>query len=224
MSVTWSDIADQLESRARRLSVPDDIGDLVLSAYGCLQQLVETYDIAAYVVHNDAMFATRAGERRCMLPEDFGRLLHPRDELGPGVVGTGTSGLWLWDGTNRPFPLRYQEPVAFRSAQNAEERRPTTFTLSGRQLLLDPLPDAVYTGQGVYVAQVARPDLDLQGEVLLDEPQFLVSATLYQIAADRGIPQAQSLEKEHLRQLSSMVNNAARLRQKFHTATWASRR
>ena len=59
--------------------------------------------------------------------------------------------------------------------------------------------------------------------MLLDEPQFLVVATLYQIAADRGIPQAGSLEKEHMRQLSALVNNAARAKQKFFTNRWPMR-
>jgi hypothetical protein len=228
MTTRWTDLADMLEGRAKRLGIPDDIGDLLLAAWNVLQNMVDTYDLPSFLVNNDAMFQTLPGHTTYPLPEDFGRLLATTDQLYLGASGeTGQSGIFLARGTDRPFSLSFMEAIAFRNQATREWNKPQHFTLSGRMLVLDPPPDAIggtnYIGQGVYMASVPRPDLDLQGEILLNEPTAIVSATLYQVASDRGLPQAQALEKEHTAMLSAVVNNAARMKLKLHTQRWPVR-
>jgi hypothetical protein len=73
------------------------------------------------------------------------------------------------------------------------------------------------------MAAVQRPDLNLQDEIILDEPTALVAGTLYQIAADRGLPQAATLKDEFASLLSAVVNNAARKKLRYFYPRWPSR-
>jgi hypothetical protein len=227
MAFRWSDFADLVEARMRRLGLADDIADAILVGWSVLQNFVDTYDLPAYYRFNDAIFRTRTDETTYPVPEDFGRLLMVRDQLFLGTPGTGQSGLFLAGGTLSPFPLHYDAPIAFRSGARAQRGKPHHFTLSGRQLILDPPPDDNqgddYVGQGVYMARVERPDLSLEGEIYLDEPSVLVAATLYQLAADRGVPQVQTLLVEQKALLGALVNNAARARMKLFTQRWPAR-
>ena len=228
MTTRWSDIADMLEGRAKRLGIPDDVADMLLAAHNVLQNIVDTYDLPSYLVNNDAMFQTLPGHTTYPLPEDFGRLLGTTDQLYTGASGsTGQSGLFLVGGSDKPFPLHFVEAIAFRNQATREPNKPQHFTLSGRQLVLDPPPDTNggenYIGQGVYMACVTRPDLDLEGEILLPEPTAIIAGTLYQIASDRGLPQAAALEKEHTALLSAVANNAARAKLKLHYQRWPTR-
>lgn len=227
MSFRWMDFADQIESRMRRLGVPDDVADALLVAHNVLQNFVDVYDLPGYHRFNDAMFQTLSGQTTYPLPEDFGRLLKVRDQLFLGTPGTGQSGFFLAGGDLAPFPLNYDEPIAFRNGVRSQRGKPHHFTMSGRQLILDPPPDDNkgdnYLGQGVYVAKVERPDLGLEGEIYLEEPSVLISATLYQMASDRGLPQVQTLLAEHTSLMSAMANNAARARTKMYTMRWPVR-
>ena len=222
MSFIWADVADLLEGRSRRLKLEDDIADLLMAAYGILQEIVDTYDLAAYTCFNESIFTTVADERTYALPDTFGRLLHAHDELAANVPGKGQSGLLLDDGGGgTPTDLLYEEPIIFRRERHLTSGTPATFTLSQRTLVLDPAPDAVYTGLGVYIARVERPDLD--ADVLLDEPTVLVARTLAQVAGDRGLPQAQQLQLESDRLMSALVNNHHRAKQKFFSSRWPIR-
>ena len=227
MAFRWSDFADQAEGRMRRLGMPDDVADAILVGWSVLQNFVDTYDLPAYYRFNDAIFSTTPGGSTYPLPEDFGRLVKVRDQLFLGSPGSGQSGLFLSGGTVAPFPLSYAEPIAFRGGRREQWGKPSSFTLSGRQLVLAPVPDdnagANYLGEGVYMARVERPDLSLEGEILLEEPSVLVTATLYQMASDRGLPQSASLLIEQKALLGALVNNAARNRTKFYTQRWPTR-
>ena len=170
---------------------------------------------------------TQPGARSCPLPDDFGRLLHTRDEVTPGLPGPGSSGLFVRGSTtDRPLPLQYRETLAFRQLRTLTHSRPQYFTFAQeggqRTLVLDPPPDTNagtnYTGEGVYIARVERPDLEDQ--VLLDEPTVIVAGVLAQIAGDRGLTQAQSLTAEYRMLLSAMVNNQARQRTKMYSQRW----
>lgn len=208
------------------MGIPDDIADLLLGAYGILQEIVDIYDLSGYTVFNEAIFTTVTDERTYALPDNFGRLLHSHDEIAPNVPGKGQSGLLLDDGTGgTPSDLVYEEPIIFRRGRSLTSGAPATFTLSQRTIILDPAPDsnsaANYTGLGVYIARVERPDLD--ADVLLDEPTILVARTLAQVAGDRGLPQAQMLKAESDRLMSALVNAQARLRQKYFSSRWPIR-
>lgn len=227
MTMRWSDLADMLESRAKRIGLPDDVSDLILSAWNVLSNFVDVYDLPSYIVTNESLFQTLPGHTTYPLPEDFGRLLSTKDQQYLNVGGTGDSGIYLSGGSVSPFPLNYVEPIAFRRQSTLEANKPQHFTISGRQLVLDPPPDTNggnnYLGQGTYMACVVRPDLDLQGEILLPEASSIVASVLYQIASDRGLPQAASLEKEHTALLSAVVNNAARARLRYFYPRWPQR-
>jgi hypothetical protein len=228
MTTRWFDVADMMEGRAKRLGIPDDTGDLLLAAWNVLQNMVDAYDLPSYMLNNDAMFQTLPGHTTYPLPDDFGRFLGTTDQLYLGASGsTGQSGLFLAGGTEKPFALPFREAIAFRNQATLELGKPQQFTLSGRMIVLDPPPDtnggANYIGQGVYMACVQRPDLGLEGDILLNEPTALVAATLYQIASDRGLPQAAALEKEHTAMLSALVNNAARAKVKLYQQRWPVR-
>ena len=228
MTMRWVDLADMLEGRAKRLGIPDDAADLLLAAWNVLSNMTDTYDLPSFMVQNDAMFQTLPGHTSYPLPEDFGRLLGTTDQLYLGASGeTGQSGIFLVGGTDKPFPLPFREAIAFRNQATLEWNKPQHFTLAGRRIVLDPPPDANkganYIAQGVYMASVLRPDLDLEGEILLNEPTALVAATLYQVASDRGLPQAAALEKEHTAMLSAVVNNAARQKLKLHYPRYPTR-
>lgn len=229
MAFSWADFADIVEGRARRIGLPDDVGDLLMTAYGCLQQLVDIYDLAAYTVHNDAMWRSEAGQHAYRLPDDFGRLLHIHQQARVSFGGTGASGVFVAGGTlTTPRPLRYCEPMPFFQGRSTTNGTPFQFTLSQRQILLDPPPDtnagSHYTGRGVYIARVTRPDMDLGDPILLDEPSALVAMTLAQLAGDRGLPQAGSLGQEYQRLLSALVTNQHRLRQQFYQQRAPGRR
>jgi hypothetical protein len=222
MAFTWADVCDLLEGRSKRMGIADDIADLLMAAYGILQEIVDTYDLSAYTVFSESIFVTVADERTYALPDDFGRLLHSHDEVAPNVPGKGESGLLLDDGTGgTPSDLIYEEPIIFRRSRSLTSGPPARFTLSQRTLVLDPAPDAVYTGLGVYIARVERPDLD--ADVLLDEPTILVARTLTQVAQDRGLPQAQMLKLESDRLMSALVNNQHRAKQKYYSSRWPIR-
>jgi hypothetical protein len=227
MAFRWSDFADIIESRMRRIGLVDDIADAILVGWSVLQNLVDTYDLPAYYRFNEAMFQTLPGATTYPLPEDFGRLLKTRDQMYLGTPGTGQSGLFLAGGTLTPFPLNFDEPIAFRNGARAQHGKPSHFTLAGRQLVLDPPPDDNkgdhYLGQGVYMARVERPDLSLEGDIYLDEPSVLVTATLYQMAADRAMPQMQTLLVEQKALMGALVNNAARARQRYFYQRWPVR-
>ena len=227
MTMRWTDVADLLESRAKRLGIVDDVADLILSAWNVLQNFVDVYDLPSYIVTNESLFQTLPGHTSYPLPEDFGRLLSTKDQQYVGTGSTGDSGIYLAGGSVSAFPLNFVEAIAFRRQSTREPNKPQHFTISGRQLVLDPPPDsnggANYLGQGTYMACVVRPDLDLQNEILLPETTAIVASVLYQIASDRGLPQAAALEKEHTALLSAVVNNAARTRQKYHYPRWPTR-
>jgi len=227
MATRWLDISDMLEGRGKRLGLPDDSADMVLAAWNVLQNIVDTYDIPSYMVNNDSMFQTLPGRTSYPLPEDFGRLLGTSDQQYLNVGGTGDSGLYLAGGSTKAFSIAFREAIAFRSQSTLQQGKPSHFTLSGRQIVLDPPPDtnggANYLAQGVYMAAVQRPDLDLQDEIILDEPTALVAGTLYQIASDRGLPQAAALKDEYASLLSAVVNNAARKKLKMFYPRWPAR-
>jgi len=227
VAFTWGDFHDIVGARLRDMGVENDVLDMLMRGYVLLQQLVDTYDLAAYTVQNDAMFLTMAGHREYPLPEDFGRLLHVHDEVRSGLSGAGESGVFLrWGPAGSLTALRYRDPILFRQQASTQASVPQTFTLGQhggmRALLLDPSPDnkdgIPYLGEGVYIARVERPDLD--DPILLDEPTLLVAGVLAQLAMDRGLPQAQMLQADYQRYLSALVNNAHRVKQQFSTARW----
>jgi hypothetical protein len=227
MTTRWIDLADMLEGRAKRLGLPDDTADLLLAAWNVLQNMTDTYDLPSYMIQNDAIFQTLPGQTTYPLPEDFGRLLGTSDQQYINTGGTGDSGLYLAGGSSSAFSIVFREAIAFRSQSRLQQGKPSHFTLSGRRIVLDPPPDtnggAHYLCQGVYMAAVQRPDLNLQDEIVLDEPTAIVAGTLYQMAADRGLPQAATLKDEYTALLSAVVNNAARKKLKYFYPRWPAR-
>jgi len=189
-----------------------DDGELRIGVYFTLQRIVDRYDLDSYTVMSDGMVMTNAGQERYPLPEDFGRLVHPR--------GTKISGLLIYDGSSTT-DLVYKIPQDFIRLERTQQGRPSTFTILGRDMLLNPLPDANgttnYTVRGSYIREVARFKDD--DPVLLHEPTVLVAMTLYQVAADRGMVQANALLVETQQALTSLVGGQARTRQQFYQSS-----
>ena len=231
MALTWGDVSDLLEMRARDVGILDDAAALVLRAYGVLQQTLDTYALPAYTATAVTIGTTSLGVRTMALPTDFGRPLPPYRQLqrAGGNPGTGQSGFFLLDGTGSRSALRMMNELEFRQQLSATTSRPYRFTRQGRSIILDPPPDnnngSNYTIEASYIKQVPRPTLGgpsggLDDVVLLDEPGFLIPATLAQIAADKGLSQAGTLANEAHAMLSALINNRARQNQQYYQQQW----
>jgi hypothetical protein len=223
--MTYGELSDLLEMRARRLGIMDDATEFLLTSYSVLQRLVDAYDLPPYIVTNPVVAVTVAGQRTYPFPDDFGRPLHAFRQLSQagGMPGSGLSGFFLQVSTGSAQPLPQVDALTFNQSLSTQSTRPARFTRSRRTMVLDPAPDtnggSNYTISASYVAKVERPT-SLDDDILLDEPMFLVDMSLYQLALDRGLPQAAGLEKAALQSQSALVANAARQKQQFYTHTW----
>lgn len=204
----WGELLDILELRARHLNLGVDAIELELALYNQLMATTDLYLLSAFMVRSDALFRTSTGVERYPMPEDFGRLLPQQAPF--------RSGIKLFDGTSE-HELTYKEPIDFFELDRSTTGRPGYFTLMDRAWWLNPPPDAnggtPYIGRGLYVRRIDRIELD--DDVPLGQPSVLITSALWQIAADKGLPQAASLAQERLQALSALVNDEARRQQQF---------
>lgn len=216
----YSDLLDILLIRARRLRLGEAVvNELEAAMFDTLVWLSDTYDLDAFITLDDAMYLTSTNQETYSLPSDFGRLLHP---VKPNSSHDALSGLYAYDGTSL-LPLTYKHPLEWNDLDRttAGATAPSTFTIMGRTLYLNPLPDAngtaAYRGRGQYIK--ALEPFELDEEVLLDHPHVLVSQTLFRLAGDTPEMPANTLTllaREATRDLTALVNDQARTRQEYY--------
>ena len=226
--MTYSDLLDIALQRARRLKLGDMVvNELEAAMYDTLVWLAGIYDLDAFIILDDAMYLTSTNQETYPLPSNFGRLLHP---VKPNSSGDALSGLYVYDGTSL-LPLTYKHPLEWNDLDRTTDGAgaPSTFTIMGRTLYLNPLPDAngtmAYRGRGQYIASIEPFELD--DEVLLDHPHVLVSETLFKLAGDTPDMPANTLTllgREATRDLSALVNDQARTRQEYYRRSQVGRR
>ena len=224
----YSDLLDITLQRARRLNLGEAVvNELEAAMYDTLVWLAGIYDLDSFIKLNDAMWLTSTSVETYPLPSDFGRLLHP---VKPNSSDEPFSGLYAYDGTSLLL-LSYQHPLEWNDLDRTTTGPPSRFTIMGRTLYLNPLPDAngtnAYRGRGQYIKAVERFDLD--EEVILDHPHMLVSQTLFRVAGDTPDMPANTLTllaREANRDLTALVNDQARTRQQYYrrSAVGAGRR
>ena len=214
----YSDLLDIALQRARRLKLGDAVvNELESAMYDTMIWLAGIYDLDCFIKLNDAMYLTSTSVETYPLPSDFGRLLHP---VKPNASNEPFSGLYAYDGTSL-LPLSYRHPLEWNDLDRTTTGAPSTFTIMGRTMFLNPLPDAngttAYRGRGQYIAAVERFELD--DEVLLDHPHVLVSETLFRLAGDTPEMPTNTLTllaHEATRDITALVNDQARTRQQYY--------
>lgn len=213
----YSDLLDLVLIRTRRLRLGDDAVEMESAIYDTLLWFSNTWDLDAFMRLNDAMFLTSTSVETYPLPSDFGRLLHP---VKPNSSDEPLSGLYIYDGSSN-LQLSYKHPLEWNDLDRTTTGAPGSFTIMGRTLYLNPLPDAngtsAYRGRGQYIKAIERFDLD--DEVTLDHPHVLVSQTLFRLASDMPDMSANTLTllaREANRDLTALVNDQARTRQQYY--------
>ena len=216
--MTYGDLLDLALLRARRLKLGDAVvNELESAMFDTLVWLAGIYDLDALTKLNDAIFLTSTSHETYPLPRNFGRLLHP---VKPNSSDEPLSGLYAYDGTSL-LPLSYRHPLEWNDFDRTTTGPPSRFTIMGRTLYLNPLPDAngttAYRGRGQYIAAVERFELD--DDVVLDHPHVLVSQTLFRLAGDTPEMPTNTLTllaHEATRDLTALVNDQARTRQQYY--------
>ena len=90
--VKYGDILDLLLQRAERLGLVDaatqqaDSAELLLYMYQALLSLTEAVDLPEYLVQNELIATTTAGQSVYTLPPDFGRLIIEETEKWRTVI------------------------------------------------------------------------------------------------------------------------------------------
>lgn len=216
----FGDVLNIIEARARVLRLDIDSAILELGMYYQLQKLCDAYDLDAFTEDNPIMAVTTEGIETYALPDNYGRMLHPFSANSRSVV----SGFRLYVSASNIQDLTYERPQDFMRLDRVTESTPNTITIIGRQLYLNPVPNSNsssnYQVQGTYIKRFDQPDLD--DDVTIEEPSFLVSATLLQMAQDNPdlrIANIETLMKEHRDSLSVIVNGQARRRQALYRST-----
>jgi hypothetical protein len=216
--MTYDELSRLIAGRLRTAGIVEassaqvDIGEVHLTLLSLLGGLVQAYDLDSFTLYVEHWFATEAGEPMYDLPEDFGRLITPREP--------GESGVFLHAGT-LTSELTYQEAREAAEHGTQTEGIPSDFTLvAPGRLWLSPTPDDNhgdnYTVGGVYVRQI-HPST-LTGTV----PTPLVSALEHlcvgQIADDKGVNNAR-LQAKAAEARTHLINAEARRRQRFQHPT-----
>jgi len=191
-----------------------DASAVELMVLHVLQSLADSFDFDTLTKVVDPLFVTSTGQDTYALPEDFGRLLMPHDEEG--------SGLRCRSSATNEWALVYRDPLALRRQRSTTQTRPAYFTLlAGKQLLLDPPPDANgttgYIGVGIYIHAITAELLE--GEVPLNHPAALVDMTVARLAADKSHPQTPLLVGQAEQARGRSINANARTRQQFQSRT-----
>ena len=171
--------------RAERLGLVNadngkvDAAELELYLFQALLDVSELHDLDAYTINNPQIVVTSAGENRYEMPTDYGRLIAPRVQ--------NKRGLYIFDGV-KSVDLEFLDPNAFARLVSVQDALPRFFSITRRQLYLNPTPDSNnsrdYTVRGIYIERIERPDLD--AEVLLSYPSVLVDQSLFRLAGDMG--------------------------------------
>ena len=182
--ISYSDLSDLMLQRMGRLGFvsPEgraDAAEAELYLFHALLDIVELVDTPQFVRNNQEITVTSNGIAEYAMPDDYGRLIHPRVQ--------NKRGIFLWD-TVRNTDLEYIDPNAFARQSSSANARPEQFTVIGRTLWLFPTPDANvtsnYTIRGLYVVRPSRPALE--EEVTLSYPSVLIDQALYRLASDAG--------------------------------------
>ena len=213
--MTYRGLTDLILTRARRLGLKNpetgfvDATDVEMALYSQILDLVGRYDLDGYTVINRTMFVTTIDTEVYALPDDFGRFVTIRDQEEYGLA--------LDNGTDaQPSALVYREPEDYERLRNRlSTNRPRYFTIAASgQLRLDPIPDAQYTGVGVYIRDIQPSELD-EGSVPLQYANMLQHATLGELSSDFGHASAPVLLAEKQQALTTLVNGQARQRMHF---------
>ena len=185
----YRDAIDMILARAHMAGLHDDEGrvdaiDAETALLAFLQRLVARYDLDAFTVINESIARTFTGLRHYALPEDFGRLMQPNDR--------DEHGMFLHDGTNI-HTLTYRHPNEWFRLQATSNNRPSHFTISGREIHLDPAPDANsgshYTLRGAYVKEIDDFSLDDELPIPISVAE---DGALAQLAIDKDGPTARA--------------------------------
>ena len=202
-------------ARTLRFEDPDtkqvDAAEVELAAYYALLWIVDGWDLDIFTTFDDAIATTTAGKRDYKLPSDFARLQVPRDKRESGIFLLTTSG-------QQPNPLFYRDYDDWYRRRSTTNGTPSYFVIQDNDtLLLDPPPDdnggSNYTIQGVYIREVDQ--LDDNDPILVSHPTALIELTLAQLAEDKGATQRVELRNKANSSVSRLVNNQARIRQRF---------
>ena len=182
--IRYSDLSDLMLQRMERLGFvsPEgraDAAEAELYLFHALLDIVELVDTPQFERNNQEITVTSNGIAEYAMPDDYGRLIHPRVQ--------NKRGIFLWD-TVSNTDLEYIDPNAFARQSSLANARPEQFTVIGRALWLFPTPDANgtsnYTVRGLYIVRPSRPDLE--DEVTLSYPSALIDQALYRLASDMG--------------------------------------
>ena len=206
-------VVDMVIPRAMRMGLVDaetgqvDAVEVEMALLRYIQWLVAKYDLDAFTTLNEEIATTSTGRRDYPLPEDFGRLMQPDDR--------DEHGLFVHDGTNL-HRLRYRDPQEWLRLQTSTNNRPTYFTIIGRDLQLDPPPDANnsnhYTLRGTYIQDVNDFSLDDELPVPL---AAATEGTLDRLANPEPVTEV----------MASVVHAQRRTRQPFQRrAQWSRNR
>lgn len=205
MPLLYRDVLDILIQRALTLGLVDaesrqpDAGQLELYLFNALLAISESLDLNDFLVRDEHIAQTQPGKDTYALPEAYGRLIALRSQNRRGIFLNDTA---------KDYDLEYIDPNNFVRQANLVPARPVRFTVTRRQLLLSPPPDANGTNgyriRGLYIERVARPGLD--EPVPLSYPTAIIEEALYTLAGDMGKATQilQTRRTEALQRLASM--------------------
>jgi len=215
--MNYGDVLDQILPRAKRLGLTDaetgqvDAVECELALLHVIQSITDTWDLDAFTVINPNMFVTQQGKDTYPLPDDFGRLIHPREE--------DKYGIFINDGSNSAS-LDFIRPEEYLRNKSSTNGKPARFTISQSTIRIDPPPDtnssSNYTGEGVYIQRIEEINLD--DRVAFGQASTLVDATIAQLGAlFGGSANLVGFIAMSERSITRLVNHEKRLRQGFQS-------
>lgn len=212
--MTYGDLTDILIGRCYDLKLfgdgQVDVARIELAILDVEMEIAGRFVLDAYLVVNEAMFVTQSGESTYILPDDFGRVLPPREELRTGI--------FVNDGTTNAELERITAERLVREALPVRTGKPARFRLApDRKMELAPLPDSNnssnYTVRGMYIRRITRRESE--DSLDLTHPEALRDGVLAQLAGDRGHGAAAQFKADYERNLARLGNAQGREHQQF---------
>lgn len=212
--MTYGDLLDILIGRCFDLKVfgegQVDVARLELAILDVEMDIAGRFLLDAYVVVNTTMFVTQANQDTYGLPDDFGRVIPPREELRTGI--------FVYDGSQNAELERITAERLVRESLPTLTSKPARFRLvPEHKIQLAPIPDsnnsANYTIRGMYIRRLGRHEPE--DWIDLTHPEALRDGVLAQVTNDKGHPAAAKFQADYERNLARLGNAQGREHQQF---------
>lgn len=210
--MTVAELLKLMRPRAQNLRLVDEstgfVSEEELRFYlqNQVRYLATNYQLDMFLGMNRRLLVTQSGVENYPVPSTLSGWWSPDDDRTSGLA------LVLDEANNDRLNLRYRDPARYQHERTNTADAPSIFTVADNQLWFSPIPDAVYTIQGVH-----KKVLEAGDDIANMYAYAVIVQTLYRMAEDKG-KLTTELAAEQRDVVGHLVNNEDRLHQRFKRA------